>query len=127
MFTVLAFASLVPLFVFTHLPRSSLTVAVVVAVVFFVFVPGRFGPAMALVTGSVSPRLRGSFMSFNGSVQQLGSALAALAGGMIVGRATDGALTRYDIAGWVAIAATLVAIYLAARIHVIPDGSGKVA
>jgi len=65
-------------------------------------------------------------MSFNASVQQLGSALAALAGGLIVGRAADGTLTRYDIAGWVAIAATLVAIYLATRIHVIPDGSGKV-
>ena len=48
---------------------------------FFVFVPGRFGPATALVTGSVEPRLRGSFMSFNASVQQLASGVASLVGG----------------------------------------------
>jgi predicted MFS family arabinose efflux permease len=124
-FTVVAVASLVPLYVLTHLPRVPLAVAIAVSVMFFVLVPGRFGPAMALLTGSVSPRLRGSFMSFNASVQQLGSALAALAGGMIVGRAADGSLTRYGIAGWVAMAATVVAIGLAASIQVIPDGSGK--
>ena len=125
-FVALALASLVPLFVLTHLPRVSLPVAVGVAVVFFVFVPGRFGPATALVTGSVEPRLRGSFMSFNASVQQLASAFAALVAGLIVGRAADGSLTRYGWAGYVAMACTLVAIAFALRIRVLPDGGGKV-
>ena len=64
-----------------------------VSVVFFMFVPGRFGPAMALVTGSVAPRLRGSFMSFNGAIQQLGAGAASFAAGLLVGRDADGALT----------------------------------
>jgi len=126
LFIALALVSVVPIYVLTHLPRSSLIVAVGVSILFFVFVPGRFGPAIALVSGSVEPRLRGSFMSFNASIQQLGSAVASLAGGLIVGRAADGSLTRYDIAGWAAIACTLAAIVLALRIRVIPDGSGKV-
>ena len=126
LFIVLALASLVPLFVLTHLPRSTLAIAVGVAIVFFVFVPGRFGPAMALITGSVEPRLRGSFMSFNASVQQLASAVASLFAGLVVGRAADGTLTRYGWVGFVAMGCTLVAIALALRIRVIPDGSGKV-
>jgi predicted MFS family arabinose efflux permease len=125
-FIALAFASLVPLFTLTHLPRVPFAVAVGVAVMFFVLVPGRFGPAMALLTGSVEPRLRGSFMSFNASVQQLGSATAALVGGLIVGRAADGTLTHYGWAGFVAMAATLIAIALSLGIHVIADDSGRV-
>ena len=124
LFTILAFISLVPILVMTHLPPMPLAGAVAVAVIFFMFVPGRFGPAMALVTGSVAPRLRGSFLSFNGAVQQLGAGAASLAAGLIVGRDASGALTGFGWAGWCAVAATLVAIALALRIHVVPDGSG---
>jgi len=122
-FTVLAFISLVPILVTTHLPRVPLPWVLASTVSFFVFVPGRFGPAMALMTGSVSPRLRGSFMSFNASVQQLGSGVAAYVAGLVIGRAGDGTLTRYGWVGWLAAAFTLLAIVLARRIHVIPDGS----
>jgi predicted MFS family arabinose efflux permease len=123
-FAVLALASTIPIVAVTNLPPMSLAGAVAVNVVFFVFVPGRFGPAMALVTGSVAPRLRGSFMSFNGAVQQLGAGMASFAAGLIVGREPSGALTGFDWAGWCAVAATLVAILLALRIRVVPDGSG---
>jgi len=123
-FTLLALVSLVPIVVMTHLPPLSLAGAVAVSVLFFLFVPGRFGPAMALVTGSVSPRLRGSFLSFNGAVQQLGAGAASFASGLIVGRDAGGALTGFDRAGWWAVAATLAAIALAMRIRIVPDGSG---
>jgi len=124
LFTILAFISIVPIVVMTHLPPLPLAGAVAASVLFFVFVPGRFGPAMALVTGSVAPRLRGSFMSFNGAVQQLGAGAASLAAGLIVGRDAGGALTGFDWAGWCAVAATLLAILLARYIRVVPDGSG---
>jgi len=124
MFTILAFISIVPIVVMTNLPRLPLAAVIVVQILFFVFVPGRFGPAMALVTGSVAPRLRGSFMSFNGAVQQLGSGGASLVAGLVIGRAADGSLTRFDWAGWCAVAATLAAVWLAHRIAVVPDGSG---
>jgi len=124
LFTILAVISVVPLLVATHLPPVPFVNVLAVTVLFFVFVPGRFGPAMALVTGSVAPRLRGSFMSFNGAIQQLGSGLASLVAGLIIGRAADGSLTRYGWAGWCAVGATLVAIVLANRIRIVPDGSG---
>ncbi len=86
LFTILALISIGPILVVTHLPPLPLAWVVGLSVLFFVFVPGRFGPATALVTGSVEPRLRGSFMSFNASMQQLASGIASLAAGLIIGR-----------------------------------------
>ena len=74
--------------------------------------------------GSVTPRLRGSFMSFNGSEQQLGAGAASFAAGLIIGRGPNGALTGFDWAGWCAVAATIVAVVLALRIRIVPDGGG---
>ena len=74
---------------------------------------------MALITGSVEPRPRGSFMSFNASIQQLGSGLAAMVAGLIIGRAADGSLTGYGIVSWLAVGATLLRICLARRIKVV--------
>ena len=122
MFTILAAISVVPILITTHMPRLPLAAVVPLSTLFFIFVTGRFGPAMALITGSVEPRLRGSFMSFNASVQQVGSGLAVLASGLIIGRAPDGSLTRFGWVGWLAVACTLLTIALARRIRVV-DGA----
>jgi predicted MFS family arabinose efflux permease len=124
LFTVLALISIVPILVITHLPPLPLHWVVPLSVVFFVFVPGRFGPATALVTGSVEPRLRGSFMSFNASIQQLASGIASLAAGLIIGRAADGALTHYGIVGWLSVGCTLACLWLVRRIRIVDDGTG---
>jgi predicted MFS family arabinose efflux permease len=126
MFTILAATSIVPILIATHLPRLPLPAVVPFSTLFFILVTGRFGPAMALVSGSVAPRLRGSFMSFNASLQQLGSGAAAMTAGLIIGRAPDGTLVHYGTVGWLAAACTLLCIWLAHRIHVVGDGSGGV-
>jgi predicted MFS family arabinose efflux permease len=123
-FAIVGVASIAPILITTHLPPVPLPIVVACAVLFFVLVTGRFGPGMTLVTGSVEPRLRGSFMSFNASVQQLGSGLAALTSGVIIGRAPDGSLTHYGAVGWLAAACTLLAIWLASRIRIVDDGFG---
>jgi predicted MFS family arabinose efflux permease len=122
LFVILALISIVPILVVTHLPRVPLHWVVLYSVLFFVFVPGRFGPATALVTGSVEPRLRGSFMSFNASIQQLASGVASLAAGLIIGRAPDGALTHYGVVGWLSVACTLACLWLVRRVRVV-DGT----
>ncbi len=122
-FTVLAFISLLPILIMTNLTPMPFAVIVAVFVLFFVFVPGRFGPAMALMSGSVVPELRGSFMSLSGSVQQLGSGVASLVAGLIIGRAADGTLTRFHWVGFCAVAFTLLAVVLARSIRIVPDGS----
>ena len=125
-FSLVALVSIVPILIVTHMPPLPLAAVVPLAVLSFVFVTGRFGPAMALVTGAAEPRLRGSFMSFNGSVQQLGSALAAFTAGMLIGRAADGSLTRFGGVGWLAVGCTLACVWLAHRVRVVDAGTPAV-
>ena len=119
LFTILALISIGPILVATHLPPLPLAWVVGLSVLFFVFVPGRFGPATALVTGSVEPRLRGSFMSFNASLQQLASGVASLTAGLIIGRSPDGALTNFGVVGWLSVGCTLCCLWLVRRIRVV--------
>jgi len=121
-FTIVAVLSMAPLLITTHLPRLPLAWVLPFSTLFFVLVPGRFGPAMALISGSAEPRLRGSFMSFNAAVQQFGAGMSALVAGIIIGRGQDGALTNYDWVGWLAVGFTLVAIVLARHIRVVESG-----
>jgi predicted MFS family arabinose efflux permease len=114
--------SIGPILVVTHLPPLPLAWVVPLSVLFFVFVPGRFGPATALVTGSVEPRLRGSFMSFNASIQQLASGIASLTAGLIIGQAPDGMLTHFGVVGWISVGCTLGCLWLVRRIRVVDIG-----
>ena len=118
-FAVVAIASVAPIIAITHLPRLSLLAYLPVSTLFFILVTGRFGPAMALVSGSAEPRVRGSFMSLSAAIQQLGAGAAAFGAGTLIGKAEDGALTGYGGVGWLATAFTLVAIALAFRIRVV--------
>jgi predicted MFS family arabinose efflux permease len=121
LFSIVALASLAPIFIITHLPRLPLAQAVVWSTLFFVLVTGRFGPAMAIVSSSAEARLRGSFMSFNASVQMIGSALASLSAGLIISRAPDGTVVHFGAVGWLAAGCTLLCVLLARRIRVAPD------
>ena len=123
LFTILALISIGPILVITHLPPLPLSWVVPLSVLFFVFVPGRFGPAAALVSGSVEPRLRGSFMSFNASIQQLASGIASLTAGLIIGRAPDGTLTHFGAVGWLSVGCTLCCLWLVRRIRVVDVGA----
>ncbi|MDH5246730.1 MAG: MFS transporter [Betaproteobacteria bacterium] len=123
LFTILALISIGPILVVTHLPPLPLGWVVAMSVLFFVFVPGRFGPATALVTGSVEPRLRGSFMSFNASIQQFASGIASLTAGFVIGRAPDGTLTHFGAVGWLSVGCTLCCLWLVRRIRVVDGGA----
>ncbi|HEX4984802.1 MAG TPA: MFS transporter [Burkholderiales bacterium] len=118
-FTAIGLISIAPLLITTNLPPVPVWVAICASVIFMVFVSGRFVPAMALVISSVPPRLRGGFMSVNAAIQQLGLGLASMLAGFIIGHADDGTLTRYWLAGLVAVAATLTAIALAWRVKAV--------
>ena len=49
-YACVAVASIVPILAVTHMPRASLAWFLPVSTLFFVLVPGRFGPAMALMS-----------------------------------------------------------------------------
>lgn len=126
-FRYVAFAALVPLFVQTHLPPVPLWIMVACATLFFILVPGRMGPAMAIMASAVEPRLRGTFLSLNGAVQNLFSGIAAYLGGLMI-TLEGGRLIGYGNVGLLAMGATLLAIYFVGRIQMnttLPAGKAQ--
>lgn len=116
-FGVTAALSVFPILLLTHLSPVPTVFAVGITTLFMMLVSGRFVPAMALVTASVTPRLRGSFLSFNISVQQLSAGSASLLAGSIMGISANGALTHYDSVGVIAAIATILSILLAVKVN----------
>lgn len=113
----IALISLVPLLIITHAPALPLAATLAIAVMFFVFVSGRMVPGMAVVTSAARPGGRAAFMTLNGSVMQIGSGFAATVSGALIQRMPSGALQHYNWVGWMAAAATLVAIWWVGRIE----------
>ena len=71
---------------------------------------------MALITSASVARVRGSFLSFNSSIQQLALGLATFLSGQIVGQDALGRLTHYGTVGWLAAGITLGSLGLAYRL-----------
>ncbi|MCF8149527.1 MAG: MFS transporter [Burkholderiaceae bacterium] len=116
-YRVMALCSIVPLFVQTHLVPVPLWLMIVCSTAFFVFVSGRMVPAMAIVTSAVQSRLRGTFLSMNGAVQQLASGIASYAGGAMIAADATGQIVGYDKVGYLAIGATLTAMLFVGQIR----------
>ncbi|MEO5863069.1 MAG: MFS transporter [Burkholderiales bacterium] len=116
-FAVVALLSIVPIMVVTHLPQGApLWFCVANGTLFMVLISGRAVPMMAMISTLVAPSLRGSYMGFSNSIQQLSAAVAAFFGGMIIGNTPTGTLANYGAVGWVAAATTLIAIWLGQRL-----------
>ena len=118
-FAIVAGLSILPILIVTNLPPAPVWVMVSCTTLFMVCISGRVVPAMALVTASAPPRLRGGLMSFNSALQHLSSGLAALSAGVIVGTDATGALTNYWIVGLIAAGCTLLAIAISQRVKAV--------
>ena len=121
MFTLIACGSALAILNLTHLPRVPIYVAIASSAFLMCMMSGRFVPAMTLMTASVTPRLRGSFMSFNSSIQQFASGTASFGASLLIGSNAAGELTHYGTVGILAAVATLASIWLARRIRAAAD------
>ncbi len=83
----------------------------------FTMMSGRMIPGMAMISSSVEPRLRGTFMTLNSAVQSAAMGSAALVGGLIIGRDAQGHLTLYWVAGLLGVVASCLSAWLAGRLH----------
>lgn len=115
-FRVFAILAIIPIFLITNMPVLPIWVALIVTSFFFIAVNGRVVPAIALITGTTLPQTRGSFMSFNSSVQQLSAGLASFISGAIITQSAAGELINYEIIGYIAIIACVGSIWAAGRI-----------
>lgn len=110
--------TIIPLFLITHVGGWGLIAALISTTLFFIFVNGRMIPAMALMTGTVSPNQRGAFMSINTCVQQLAAGFGSVVAGKIIIEGADHKMHNYNIVGYIAIAASILAVFLVSRISI---------
>ena len=115
-FVVAGIISVIPMLLIVNLPPVSTAVALVCTTIFFIFFGARFVPAMALITGSVGHKQRGSFMSINSSVQQLSSAVGVFGAGMIISNTVTGELVNFNIVGALAAVATIACVLISYKI-----------
>ncbi|MFZ2163319.1 MAG: MFS transporter [Sideroxyarcus sp.] len=115
-YRLIAIAAMIPLLVVTHVGSAPLWVWLICTTTFFVLVSGRFIPAMAVITSAAQPRLRGTFMSLNSTMQSLAMGLATTLGGFIITQDSAGLIVGYPNVGYVAVAANLLAIWYVSRI-----------
>jgi predicted MFS family arabinose efflux permease len=116
-FAAAAVATAIAALAITSLPRSPLFVAVLVSMLMFAASSARMVPAMALIASGAEPRLRGSVMSFNSSIQQLAAGAASFVASLVVGRSAEGELTHYWTIGILSAAGTFACIALARRVR----------
>ena len=74
---------------------------------------------MAMITASVHPLNRGSFMSMISSIQQIASGLAASLSGVIIQKTANGELAEFPTVGIVASIATIAAILISTRLKTV--------
>ena len=102
-FTISVIFSLFMVLIITRLPNVSFYVVLLLFAVWFIVATGRIVTAQTMISEVVPPQQRGSFMSINGSIQQLGSGLAALSAGFIVVTEKSGRVLNYNWVGYLSI------------------------
>lgn len=117
-FIIGSLASSVIVLIYCSLGITPLWVAMVISIFMFSSVYARMISSSALVSAVPESKDRGAFMSVNSSIQQVAGGIATFVTGLIVVQKTPTSpLERYDIVGYVVVAATLITIVLMYDIH----------
>jgi predicted MFS family arabinose efflux permease len=115
-YRLVAAAASLPLFVVSQIGVVPLWLWLICTTTFFVLVSGRMIPAMAIVTSSAQPKLRGTFMSLNATIQSFAMGLATTLAGFIITQDSAGGIIGYKTVGYIAITANVLAIMFVLRI-----------
>lgn len=100
----------------THMPPVYFPVVLVFFALWFTVATGRGVTAQAMVSAVVGTQQRGSFMSFNSSVQQLGTGAASLIAGWIVIEGNGGKILHYSWLGYLSVIVLLVCAWLGLQV-----------
>ncbi|WP_425618254.1 MFS transporter [Anatilimnocola sp. NA78] len=122
-FRVIAPLSALLLIAVTFLPPVSVVFAVLVVGCLMVSNAGRMIAAMAMITSSVKPEMRGGFMSANSSMQHIASGIGAYLAGFLITQTPDGKLHHFGTVGIVACGITLLSLFAASRLRVVEESS----
>jgi predicted MFS family arabinose efflux permease len=125
-FRIIAVAAFVPILVTTHLVPVPWWLVLMNSTVFFILVPGRFIPGMAMITAASAPQVRGTFMSLGSSVQMMSSGLASLVAGLIISRNPAGQIEHFNLVGYLAVACGIASLLVVRRLSVAQPSAAAV-
>ena len=104
--------SFVMVWIITNMPLIPFSLVLILFAIWFALATGRAVTAQAMISNVVKAGQRGSFMSFNSSVQQLGTAIASFVAGYVVTKDNSGKLLRYEWVGYLSILVLLLGLLL---------------
>ncbi|RYY60325.1 MAG: MFS transporter [Chitinophagaceae bacterium] len=120
-FSVCVFLSLFMVLMITSMPVVPFGVVLLFFALWFIFSTGRALTAQAMISEVVPPEERGSFMSFNGCVQQAGTGIASLIAGYVVYNDNSGKLYHYEWLGYLSIIVLVVSLLMARKLFASTD------
>lgn len=113
MFSYMILLGIFPIAFITNMPHVPFYLVLCVTGFWFIVSSGRAIPAQAMISNVVPPQKRGSFMSFNSSIQQMFVGLASVIVGFIVVRKPDNSILNYNITGYLSMAVILSCLAIA--------------
>lgn len=122
-FRLMAVLVVIPLMTITLLPPLTIWYVLPISTMLFVFMSGRMIPGMAILTSAADPRLRGTFMTLNSSVQSAAMGVAAYVGGSLISRDTFNHVQGYWMAAVVGSTASILAMLCVGKIRM--DGVSR--
>jgi DHA1 family inner membrane transport protein len=96
----------------TNMPTVPFVFALLIFMFWFSMATGRAVTAQAMVSNVPLAEQRGSFMSYNSSVQQMGSGLASIIAGFVVIENKAGKLVHYEWVGYLSVFVLIMALLL---------------
>lgn len=96
----------------TNLPELPFSIVLIFFAIWFALATGRAVTSQTMVSNVIEPERRGSFMSLNSSVQQLGTGAASIVAGLIISEDKNGKLLRYEWVGYLSVAVLFIGLLL---------------
>jgi predicted MFS family arabinose efflux permease len=115
-FRVCILLSLPLVLLITSLPDIHFAIVLALFAIWFTLSTGRGVAAQAMVSNVIPSATRGSFMSFNSSIQQLGTSVASLLAGIIVVQKPGGGIGNYPTVGVVSVVVLVVCVLIGNKI-----------
>jgi MFS transporter, DHA1 family, inner membrane transport protein len=115
-FTICLIISLPIMLGITNLIALPYAIVLTLFGLWFAVATGRGVTSQAMISTVVKSEHRGSFQSFNSSVQQLGTGIAALVAGMVVTKNKNESINNYAILGIIAVVAMIITLVIARNI-----------
>lgn len=116
MFKITAVFAMLSVWLVTLSAPLGLWGILLVTTIMFIGMNGRMIPGMAVATSAANPKLRGTFMALNSSVQSAAMGLATFVGGLVISRDAQGLVQYFWVNALLGMLATGLSLMLVGRL-----------